>query len=354
MKKLPFSIAIILLACLWSCIKKEIKKELTSEDLAGYLDTKAGILFTTVADKSDVLAKLQAKPYEEEFYTMPILEVAGKTVLYIFQVEEVERPFDFQDFKPVDICRDGVFQEFEYQITSLIDQNVPYLKDQILMACGKLAGDLEDGLDDQAPLVRGKEKEILEKRQQDKEKLNEFREKLLKNGQEKGEAAEQALKDGDPEAAKKQGEDLKEEAQKEYNWDFDFCKERFWNFKLGARYMYDFNEEIPPELINEFINDHIKYKVYKSAECKEGPATMAKICTQEVIVLLGMDSLNKPIQIPPKWVSDEYFPRKVCRIGTGLCVEQEVVIGTGKVYSDANCTRLIDIRNYKGFSCFDS
>lgn len=345
MKKLTFLLVISLIFCFWSCEKKEVKTELTPEDLAGYLDTQAGILFTTSADKSDVLAKLQAKPFEGEYYTLPILEHEGKTVLYIFQLEEVERPWEFQNYIPSDICKDKVFQDFENEIFRLIDRKVPNLKDQIILACGKLAGDLEGGIGDQVPL---------EKRQEEKENLEEFKEKLLNNAQEKGEAAEQALKEGDPEAAKKEGKELKEEAKEEYHLDFDFCKEKSWNFGFGLRYKYELNEEIPAELINEFEHDFIKYKVYKSAACQDGPATMARICTQETPLLFGRDTLNRPIQIPPRWVSDEYFARKVCRIGTGLCVEQEVVIGTGKVYSDANCTRLIQIREYKGFSCFDT
>ncbi|HSF55071.1 MAG TPA: hypothetical protein VLA71_15055 [Algoriphagus sp.] len=345
MKKLLISLAIGLLFCCWSCSKKDVKTELTSEDLAGYLDTQAGILFTTAADKSEVLAKLQAKPYEEEFYTFPILEHEGKTVLYVFQLEEVERPWEFQDYKPDDICMDEVFQTFENEIFRLIDRKVPNLKDRIILACGKLAGDLEEGLRDQAPL---------EMRQDEREKLEEFKEKLSNNAKEKGEAAEQALKEGDPEAAKKEGEELKEQAKEDYHLDFDFCKEKLWNFDLGLRYKYELNGEIPAELIKEFEHEFIKYKVYKSAACQEGPATMARICTQETPLLIGGDTLNRPIQLPPRWVSDEFFARKVCRIGTGLCVEQEVVIGTGKVYSDANCARLINIREYKGFSCFDN
>ncbi|OOG74898.1 hypothetical protein [Algoriphagus sp. A40] len=342
MKKLLFSLAVILILSLFSCSKKEIKTELTSEDLAGYLDTHSGILFTTSADKSDVLTKLQAKPFEGELYTLPILEHEGKTVLYIFQLAEVERPWEFQDYKPTDICMDEVFQDFENQISSLINRNVPNLKDQIILACGKLAGDLEEGLNGQGPMEK------------DKEKLDEFKGKLLKNGQEKGEAAEKALKEGDPEAAKKEGEELNEEAKDEYYRDLDFCKEKLWDFSFRMRYKFEFNEEIPAELINEFERDFIRYKVYKSAACQDGPATLARICTQEFPLLIGRDTLNRPIQLPPRWISEEYFARKVCRIGNGFCVEQEVVIGSGKVYSDANCTRLINIREYKGFSCFDS
>ena len=345
MKKTAFSIALVLTVCLWSCAKKEMQTELSSNNLAGYLDTHSGILFTTAADQSDVLTKLQAKPEGDGLYAMPIMTHEGKTVLYIFQVTEVENPSEYQAFIPVDICMDEVFFDFEKQIVSLIDQKVPNLKDRILMACGGLLGDLEEKVLKDIPKAERK-KEL--------EKLDVFRKKMLENGQEKGAAAEEALKQEDLEAAKKEGGALNEKAREDYYLDLDYCRDKLWNFGLGVRLRYELNEEIPPEVINEFERDFIRYKVYKDASCQDGPATMARICTQELPLLLGRDSLNRPIRMPLRWVSDEYFARKVCRIGSGFCVEQEVVIGAGKVYSDAGCTRLINIRQYKGFGCFDS
>ncbi len=157
MKMIPFSTAFVLLFCLWSCAKKETQTELTSANLAGVLDTRSGILFTTAADRSDVLTKLQASPYDDGRYSMPVMEYEGKTVLYIFQLSEVDHPSEYQSYTPNDVCMDEAFWDFSQQIDKLINQASPDLKGQILMACGRLADDLEEEMERVTPKDRRKE-----------------------------------------------------------------------------------------------------------------------------------------------------------------------------------------------------
>lgn len=192
------------------------------------------------------------------------------------------------------------------------------------------------------------------RRKEERQKLDDFERKFLENGQEKGGDVEKALEEGDPEAAKKEREELKEKAKDDYYFDLDYCKGKKWDLGLRFQLKFGVNEELPPELINEFEKDFIRYKVFKDASCLDGPSTLARICAEDMPMLFGVDTLNRPVRISPRWISEEFFARKACRIGSGFCVEQEVVIGTAKVYSDDNCSRLINIRQYRGFSCFDS
>lgn len=345
MKKTSFFPAFILLISLFSCIKKEAPPELGAENVAGFLNTQVGILFTTATDQADVLAKLEAKPAEEGMFAMPIMEHEGKTVWYTFQVSQVEKPWEYLGYVIEDICMDQVFFDFESQVDDLIEGAVPNLGDQIVMACGDLVGDLEEEVKEKTPEERLKEQQ---------EKLREFSERLLEMGRELGRAAEEALKQQDADAAKEKGKELAKNAKREFSLDLDYCLDKDWNFGFGWRYGYEFQEELPPELIQEFSKNFVRYKVYKEATCGVGPPTMARNCSMELPLMLPGDSLSKPIPMPTRWVTDEYYERKVCRIGKGFCVEQEVVIGLSKVYSDPNCTRMIHVRSFKGFSCFDS
>ena len=350
MKTLTSLFLIVLFLAISGCTNPDCPTDpLTNDDITGFIDGSTGILFTTAADKLDVLASLEAEPHTETTYRMPIFEIGEQQVFLIFKVEEVEQPSAYMEYEFVDYCYSAVFQEFENELMELIEMNEENLEDQFIIACGDAMGQIGDDEEEKQQNVKGKEQETLDKLKKNKQAKKELKNELAETAKKKGIEAKQALNNGDKDKAKEKAKELVEESKKKFTLklDYKFCED----WKFGVEYGYWYTEpepEIPPELINAFTNQNIRYRVYKSAECGPGPPTLSLICYNSTPIRL--DSTRPPP--PPVWTSQEHLPRDVCRRGTGFCVEQEVVYLIERDYSDSLCNRLINVRPYKDFACF--
>jgi len=320
---------------------------LTNDDIAGYIDGSTGILFTTKTDRKDVLANLEASQHEGSLYKMPVFEIENQPVYLLFEVAEVENPDEFINYQHSDYRFQELFIDFENELMDIIERNEANLADQFIIACGDVLGQIGEEEESRENIRKGKEKEALDKLKEKKESKKKLKKELAETAKKKGQEAKEALNNGDKDGAKEKAKELKEEMKFKYfeyfNW--DWCPDLDLKLKYGYFYK-DLSDTIPPELINEFSKDNIRYKVYKSAKCGDSFTPPYITCWKT----LPIDTIRPA---PAVWNTIEQLPRKNCERGTAFCVEQEVVIALDKDYSDSLCTRLINVRPIKGFACFN-
>ena len=324
---------------------------LSANDIAGYIDGSTGILFTTTTNKENVLTSLNATPHEEGTYKMPVFEIDEQQVYLVFRTAEVEQPFQYIDYRFSDYCYNSIFLDFENELMELIELNEENMTAQFIIACGDVVGQLDDNEKEKEKNIKGKEKEALENLKKKEENKRELKKELSEMAKKKGDEAKQALNNDDKEGAKEKAKELVDETKFRFNlkYNYDFCDE--WNLKLDYGFYWTADTTvIPPDLINEFSNANIRYKVYKNAECGPGPPTIGFTCFQFTPFLF--DSIRPPPPPPAIWTTQEHQFRDVCQRGKGFCVEQEVVILIEKDYSDSLCTRLVNVRPINGFACF--
>jgi hypothetical protein len=328
---------------------------LTNSDIAGYLNGSTGILFTTIIDRDPVLENLNATPFEAEkgVFKMPVFMIDETQIYLLFGVKEVKNPSAFINYQASDYCYNQLFQDFKDELMDIIENDEKNLVDRFVFACGKLAGRLEVNEKTKEKNLNGKEKETIEKLGKIDEEIKELIKDLTERGKKKGEEAKEKLENGDKDGAKQKAEELKEEAQQEFHFGFGyrFCEDWDFGLKYGKFWYSPQPTPVPPELINEFSRDNIRYKVYKSARCGESftPPSFADCFS---LYYINVDSIN-PLPQPNIWTTEELLPRKKCERGTGFCVEQEVVVKMIREYSDSLCTRLVNVRQVKDFACFD-
>lgn len=323
---------------------------LGDNEIAGYVDGKINTLFTTEKDKDDVLASLDASPHLGETYKMPVFEVENNQVYLLFNIMEVDQPAAYMNLEYGDYCYASIFNQLEMELYDLIELNEDNLADQFIIACGDAIGEIADKEKEKnAKAKKGEEKDAIKKLKENEKAKKETKKDISKTAKEKGNEAKEKLNNGDKDGAKEKAKELadecKEKVKLKFNFGWEFCED--WEFKLDLGYWWNpVPAEIPPELINSFTKDFIRYRVYKDADCGPGPPTID----------FGCWKLGQLDTIPPVrsiWETTEHLPRKVCVRGTGFCVEQEVVIANVKQYSDSLCSRQIHVYPIMGFSCFD-
>ncbi len=320
---------------------------LTNDDIAGYIDGSTGILFTTKTDKKDVLTKLDASPHEGSSYKMPVFEIENQPVYLLFEIAEVDHPGEFINYQHSDYCFQELFIDFENELMEIIERNEANLEDQFIIACGDVIGQIGEEEEAKENIRKGKEKEALDKLKEKKENKKKLKKELAETAKKKGQEAKEALNNGDIDEANEKAKELVDETKYKFNlkYKYDYCDD--WQLRLDYDYYWTQTPTtIPPELINEFSKDNIRYKVYKSAKCGDSYTPPYFTCWQ-------WHSLDTLRPAPSIWNTVEELPRKNCERGTAFCVEQEVVIALDKDYSDSLCSRLISVRPVKGFACFD-
>lgn len=338
---------VICLLFLSSCNNDCPPEPLNNTDIAGFIDGSTGILFTTPDYKQDVLASLEATPHEGLLYKMPVFEIEETQVYLLFEIAEVPDPEQYMGYKHEDDCYEYLFDEFRTELMDIIELNNDNLEDQFILACGDLAGKLDAEEKEKEKNEKGKEQDALKNLEKKKEARKGFKKKLAENGKEKAEAIKAKLNNGDKDGAKEKAGELADESKEDFYFHFgyEFCPD--WKFGLDLKYYYTPQPTpIPPEVINEFTKNNIRYKVYKDADCGDEGTPPYFMCYR-------MSSFDTLLPDPEIWITHEELPRKNCERGTGFCVEQEVVLTLTKHYSDAACTRLIGVYPNKGFACFD-
>lgn len=347
MKTTILQLAIAFLLLLQSCENNCPPDPLTENDIAGYIDGSTGILFTTSADRDDVLAQLDATPHDGSLYKLPIYEIDEEQVYLLFEIAEVEMPAIFIDYQFEDYCYEGILMDFEDELLEIIEDNDGNLSDQFIMACGDIIGEIGEKEKANDRLRKGIEQEDLEKLMKKVAKEQALKKKLSEISKKKGDEAKQALNNGDEDGAKEKAKELKEETKLKFTeyLDWNWCDD----WKLGMKYPMYYTKKptvIPPDLIKSFSKDNIRYKVYKSAKCGVSHTPPYFVCWK----FQTLDTLRTT---PPVWNTVKQLPRKNCERGTAFCVEQEVVVAFDMDYSDSLCERLITVRPVKGFACFD-
>jgi len=278
---------------------------------------------------------------------MPVFIIDETQVYMIFDVEEVDNPSEFLHFQYDDYCYADILNDFENELLELIETDDENIENQIIIACGDVLGEISNKENNKEKNIKGKEKEALEKLKEKKQEENALKKELAETAKEQAEKVKEALDNGDKNGAKEKAKELVDKTKEKLYLHFNYPNCEDWNFGMGyGQYWTPNPTEIPPDLINQFSHDNIRYKVYKNAKCGPGPPTIAFQCYRHGI----LDSVNPP---PPIWMTEEYLPRKVCERGSGFCVEQEVVIELIKEYSDDSCKRLINVKPVKDFACFD-
>ena len=333
--------------CFHSCNNDCPPDPLNNDDIAGYIDGSTGILFTTKADRQEVLANLDASPHEGSLYKMPVFEHDNEQVYLLFQVAEVDRPAEFVNYRHSDYCFEELFIDLENELMDIIERNEDNLADQFVMACGDALGQIGKEEEANENIRKGKEQESLDKLKEKKESKNQLKKEITKTAKKKGGEAKDALDNDDKDTAKEKAKELKDEFKDYYREFFRYQWCRDWEFRLMYNNYYKGSNATKPapELIKEFAKDNIRYKVYKSANCGKSFTPPYITCWKN----MPFDSIPAPIV----WNTVEKLPRKNCERGTGFCVEQEVVLALDKDYSDSLCTRLISVKPVKGFACFD-
>ena len=342
--------ALLLTICIFfilSCKNDCPPDQLTNDDIAGYIDGSTGILFTTKTDRQDVLANLEASPHKGSLYKMPVFEDENNQVYLLFEIAEVDKPGEFINYRRSDICFQELFIDLENELVEIIERNDENLADQFIIACGDALGQIGNQEEANVNVKKGKEQEALDQLKEKKENKKKLKNEIAETAKKKGQEAIEALNNNDEEGAKKKAEELKDELKFKYYeyFKWDWCPDMGLKLKYGYFYK-DLTDTIPPpELINEFAKDNIRYKVYKSAKCGNSFTPPYFSCWK----FEPIDSIPAPVV----WNTVEELPRKNCERGTAFCVEQEVVLALDQTYSDSLCTRLINVKPIKGFACFN-
>lgn len=293
-----------------------------------------------------MLENLGANPHEGSLYKMPVFEHENEPVYMLFEVAEVETPSEFLNYRHSDYCFQELFIDLENELMDIIQRNEDNLADQFIMACGDALGQIGEEEEGKENVRKGKEQEALDKLKEKKENKKKLKKEIAETAKKKGQEAKEALNNGDEDSAKEKAEELKDDLKYKYYeyFKWEWCPD--WDLGLKYGYFYkDLTNTIPPELINEFSKDNIKYKVYKSAKCGDSYTPASITCWKR--------RSFSSFPVPAVWNTTEQLPRKKCVRGTAFCVEQEVVLALNKEYSDSLCTRLINVRPIKGFACFN-